>query len=578
MKREIKVADFIVEYFIHKGITDVFGYPGGMVTHLMDSFSKYSEHINAHITYHEQAAVFCACGYAQTTRLPGVAYATSGPGATNMITGICNAFFDSIPIICITGQVNTYESKNKLRIRQNGFQETNIIEMVKSVTKYCKYVSEPADIVNILDKAYHISLEGRPGPVLLDVPMDVFRGYIEIDDNNIMQEDNIYNRKAEDYAMLDKIFPYVIDIVSRSKRPCILIGAGVKNSKCQDTVKTFIKEYNIPIVTSMVAFDVLEYSNINNYGFIGAYGHRYANFIVAKCDLLISIGSRLDIRQIGAKKENFAPSAKIIRIDIDEKEFDRKIKEDELQLECSADSFFDYSKAHKLVFQDTKKWICTCNKIKNILQKYDEQIPNQIMKKLGEKIETITTVMTDVGQNQVWVAQSLQVGQKQNVYFSGGHGAMGYSLPAAIGAYYGVKKPIVSINGDGGIQMNIQELEFVNREKLPISIVVFNNNALGMIRHFQEMYFNGNFYQTVKKEGYSSPDFKKIALAYNLNYIKIKSISDMEELEWDICKPTLIEILLEEETYVYPKIEYGKPNQDQEPLIDREVYNELMEM
>lgn len=567
----MKVSDYIVEFFIDKGITDVFGYPGGMVTHLMESFDKYRESINAHVNYHEQASSFSACGYAQVTMKPGVAYATSGPGATNLITGICNAYFDSIPTIFLTGQVNTFESKTGLRVRQKGFQETDIISMINEVTKYSAYVGESEDIKYMLEKAYNISLEGRPGPVLLDIPMNILRA--DIDPLKLKGYEN-KNQEDKQINIEDILLK-----ISQAKRPCILIGAGVKISGAVEAFKELAKKLKIPVVSSMLAFDVLSHDDKFNYGFIGAYGNRYSNFIIAKSDLVISLGSRMDIRQVGGRKDGFAVNATLIRVDIDPGELTNKIKDNEIQLITDVKDFI--IELSRRISNDISKysdWINVCNKIKEKLQNTDKKEPNSYIEKISENIPDNIVVTTDVGQNQVWVAQSFKMKPKQKILFSGGHGAMGYSLPAAIGAYYGSKLPVISINGDGGIQMNIQELQFVSREKLPIKIVIMNNNALGMIRHFQEMYFESNYTQTVKGYGYSTPDFELIAKSYGLGYERICDIEDIKAEMFNDNQPTIIDVQLKGNTYVFPKLEYGKPNQDQEPLIDRELYNYLMQL
>lgn len=565
----MKLSDYIVEYLIEKNISDVFGYPGGMVTHFMDSFSKYSDKICAHVTYHEQGASFAACGYAQTTGNVGVAYATSGPGATNLITGICNAYFDSIPCLFITGQVNSFESKGNMKVRQRGFQETDIISMVKGVTKYSQYVEDPLMIKYYLDKAFYQATNGRKGPVLLDIPMNIFRA--EIDKSTLIS----YEYEQQDTIDLD-IKKCLENAFNNSKRPILLLGNGIKIEGSTQKVRSIIEKYQIPTVTSMIAFDVLGTSKFN-MGFIGAYGHRAANFAVAKCDLVISLGSRMDIRQVGVKRETFAPEAKVIRIDIEPEEFDFRVHKNEVQIVSSAKNILDIME--DINIPHFSEWNNICDILKEELGKIDTCGPNKFVDALSDAIPNDVTITTDVGQNQVWIAQSLRIKDNQRVLFSGGHGAMGYSLPAAIGAYYGTRNPVVCFTGDGGLQMNIQELQFVFREQIPIKIIVFNNNALGMIRHFQEMYFESNFYQTKPEGGYNSPNFSKIANAYGIDSI---SICDVNELtNYDLLtndKPCLIEVLMNENTYVFPKLEFGKPNQDQEPLLPREKYNFLMSL
>lgn len=568
----MKASDFVVEYLIEKKITDVFGYPGGMVTHLMDSFSKYEHKIKAHVTYNEQGAAFAACGYAQVTGKPGVAYATSGPGATNLITGICNAYMDSIPTIFITGQVNSFEQKGNMNVRQRGFQETDIVSMVKGITKYAVKINDADKLKECLDRAFYESLNGRMGPVLLDMAMDVTR--TDIDVNKL--KGWIPCNYEEKNMLSEKSLQRIVSAITGAQRPVVLLGNGIDRAKDNTSWKNMLNHIGVPVVSSMIAVDIQ--TELDNYfGFIGAYGDRNANFIVAKSDLVIAIGSRLDVRQVGAKRENFAPDSKIFRIDIDAGELEYKVHNDEVDI--VADSYLALQcicKEWSRIKPDYSSWRKTCGVIYKELHGHDDKNYNDFVRKISGLIGNNSVITTDVGQNQVWVAQSFDVKDGQRILFSGGHGAMGYSLPAAIGACIGSGKRTYCFTGDGGLQMNIQELQFINREKLPITIILFNNNALGMIRHFQEMYFHDNYYQTVPSGGYDNPDFEKLSKAYGFDYKQIKETDD--NISFDIDKPTFIEVVLNDKTYVFPKLEFGKPNQDQEPLLDRKLFNKLMEL
>lgn len=568
----MKASDFVVEYLIEKKITDVFGYPGGMVTHLMDSFSKYEHKIKAHVTYNEQGAAFAACGYAQVTGKPGVAYATSGPGATNLITGICNAYMDSIPTIFITGQVNSFEQKGNMNVRQRGFQETDIVSMVKGITKYAVKINNADKLKECLDRAFYESLNGRMGPVLLDMAMDVTR--TDIDVNKL--KGWIPCNYEEKNMLSEKSLQRIVSAITGAQRPVVLLGNGIDRAKDNTSWKNMLNHIGVPVVSSMIAVDIQ--TELDNYfGFIGAYGDRTANFIVAKSDLVIAIGSRLDVRQVGAKRENFAPDSKIFRIDIDAGELEYKVHNDEVDI--VADSYLALQcicKEWSRIKPDYSSWRKTCGVIYKELHGHDDKNYNDFVRKISGLIGNNSVITTDVGQNQVWVAQSFDVKDGQRILFSGGHGAMGYSLPAAIGACIGSGKRTYCFTGDGGLQMNIQELQFINREKLPITIILFNNNALGMIRHFQEMYFHDNYYQTVPSGGYDNPDFEKLSKAYGFDYKQIKETDD--NISFDIDKPTFIEVVLNDKTYVFPKLEFGKPNQDQEPLLDRKLFNKLMEL
>lgn len=569
----MKVSDYIVDFFIKKGVKNVFGYPGGMVTHLMDSFYKRKEAISVHINLHEQACAFAACANAQVSNEIGVAFATSGPGAANLVTGIANAFFDSIPTIFITGQVNTYEQKGSLPIKQKGFQEMNVVSLVESITKYCSSIRKAEDIETELEKAYEIATSGRKGPVLLDIPMNIQRADIAV--NNEIAYKNIESQ----YHNYDNYVNKIINALGKAKRPLIICGNGINIANCRDTFREFVNKYKIPVVTSMIAVDVLPSDNIYNYGFIGAYGDRVANILAYKADLIISMGSRLDCRQVGVNKSEFAKNTKIIRIDIDENEFAERVHENELQMNAEISQLLkELLKVEQVFSYDD--WLNVCNEVVRLVGDQDDTNIGQFIEELSSYIPNDAIVTTDVGQNQVWVAQSFQVKDKQRVLFSGGLGSMGYSLPASIGAAVNDNKMVVSFNGDGGIQMNIQELNYISKCNLPIKIFVFNNKSLGMIRHFQELYFDNINSYTVSNQGFSSCDFCKIANAYGLESISIninQGADDLKEV-FNNKKPQLINVDIDGDTYVYPKSTMGHEIYDQEPFMDKILLEKLLKL
>ena len=574
----MKVSDYITDFLINIGVTDCFGYPGGSVTNLLESIRRKEPFIRAHVTYHEQGAAFAACGYAVTSGKIGMAYSTGGPGCTNLVTGICHAYYDSIPVLFLTGNVNTYESKGDMEIRQKAFQEFDNVSAVKSFTKYAAYVESAEKIRYYLEKAYCIATSGRPGPVLLDLPMDVQRAQIEPGQLTGYESDD--TKLIDDHKKVEEQFSKIIrKEIQQAQRPCFILGNGIKNAKACSFAKHVVEKWDVPYVTSMIAFDVIG-AHPNYCGFLGAYGSRSANFVVAKSDLLIAIGSRLDIRQVGVNRENFAPDAKIIRIDIDEEELKYKVHNDEWDFQLNVKTALQIMETIHCNM-DFSYWKGICKQIKCKLKGIDFNEPNEYLYRISKLIPDNTIITTDVGQNQVWMAQSWQLKNDQEAMFSGGFGSMGHALPAAIGAHYGnPEKHIVCICGDGGLQMNIQELQYIAREHIPVKIIVFNNNALGMIRHFQEMYFESEFYQTKPEGGYTAPDFSKIATAYGIRAIAIESLIDIEKCCVVIQDhdPVLIEIKYFNNTYIIPKLKFGMPNQDQEPLLDRNLYNYLMNL
>lgn len=540
----------------------------------MDSAAKYRREITAHACYHEQAAAFAACGYAQESGKPGVAYATSGPGATNLVTGIANAYFDSVPVVFLTGQVDTYSLKGELAVRQRGFQETDVVSIVRSITKYAVRVDDPREIAYYLERAFFEAVSGNPGPVLLDLPADVQRA--QVDPMDLTHYPLSYLENENTGQALQ-----VLERLMEAERPCILAGNGVKQSGCRELFRKLIEQLGIPSVFSMPAFDILPWEHPLNFGFIGANGHRYANFVLAKSDLILVLGSRLDLKQVGMDRKQFAPDAEMIRIDIDDGNLSYHVHKDEIVIH--ADLRFILPVLLELSCPRESKsladWIEACTQLKENLTGYDDTDYTRLLRCFGSRIPENSVIMADVGQSGVWVAQHLRVQDGQSVHMSAGHGAMGYSLPAAVGAYYGRHSSVVSFNGDGGLQMNIQELQFLVREGIPVKVVVLNNRALGMIRGFQEANFNGNYFQTVEGKGYSAPDFSGIARAYGLSYARVEQEDDIRRLGLlDEDGPALIEIILPDKTVLEPNFGRNRGIQDQQPYLDRELFDRLMDL
>jgi len=567
------VCDYIAQYLVERDIKYAFGYPGGMVTYLMDSLSA-TEQMHSYSMYHEQAAAFAACGYAQSSGKVGVAFATSGPGATNLITGICHAYFESVPTLFITGQVNTQESKGNMKIRQKGFQETDVISMVQNVTKYCAYIGDAKDIKYFLDKALFFATDGRPGPVLLDIPIDIQRTEIDPEKLRDFSQTQILSDNYQDAVRI------IRENLTAAHKPVIIVGNGIHIAGVTMMLRSLLSNLGVPIVSSMTAMDIMPSASNNYFGFIGAYGHRCANFIVSQSDLVISIGSRLDIRQTGANIKAFAEHAKLVRVDIDLDEVENKIKEDEIDVMADLKILVPclINDPELQNYMVDSNWINKCHYYREKLYMVDQMEPTRIIEKISRFIPDESTITTDVGQNQVWIAQAFSIKTAQRVLFSGGHGSMGYSLPAAIGAYYSSKKPVYCFTGDGGLQMNIQELQFLVREDIPIKIFILNNYSLGMIRHFQEMYFESVFTQTVENQGYSVPDFRRIGLAYGIHSYDINQINDFDQCQEALTDlhPALFNVNMGHVTYVSPKLVFTKPIYDQDPPLDRELLAELL--
>ena len=569
----MKVSDYIIEFLVSKNVTDIFGYPGGVICHIIDSVTKYKNKITAHALYHEQACAFAVCSYAQATHNLGAAFATSGPGATNLITGIANAYYDSIPVMFLTGNVDTYISKGEMKIRQKGFQETDFVSLVQSITKYCVSVKSPEDIRYCLEKAYFFATNGRPGPVVLDLPADIQRTNVDIEALKFFLPEKV------EFQNYESAINELTRLLNSAQRPCFLVGAAIKQTGNTELLRRISETLHIPVVTSMPTADILPWDHELMGGFIGTNGHRCANFIISKSDLVIVIGSRLDLKQVGNKRENFASNARIFRIDVDSSELDYKIRTDDIVVHADISLFLnDFGKHLADIKSDTKSWINVCKQIKTKLKDIDQDAYHYFIEKFSRNVPEGVNITVDTGQSSVWAVQSFLFKNNQTLFISSGLGSMGYSLPAAIGAYYANKLPIVCFNGGAGIQMNIQELAYIGKEQIPIIIVIVNNASLGMIRHFQEKNFNKNYYLTTADSGYMVPDFEKLAYAYNLKYKKISPNDKFENKDIYFSEPYIIDVQFDSATYLFPNFAANRPLEDMDPYIDRDLYKELVEL
>ena len=574
----IKISDYIIEFLLSKNINKTFGYIGGAIAHIYHSIDKYKEMeiINC---IHEQGAGFAAEGYARITGKSGVAFATSGPGATNLITPIGSCYFDSVPTMFITGQVNTYEYKYDKPVRQIGFQETDIVSIIRPIVKYAVMVDKVEDIRYELEKAYYLSQEGRKGPVLVDIPMNIQRTEVDISSLKSFFDSNEYfeleNNKKEKNNVDE-----VINLLKESKRPIVLIGGGVRLSNANVELLNYVEKYSIPVVYSLMGKDAISEDYKYNLGLIGSYGNRYGNLALANSDLILVLGSRLDTRQTGTSLDTFAREAKIIQVDVDKNELGSKIKID-IEINSDVKDFIATLNKYEINI-DITEWLKKLKEYKNKFSStvgFDNnlKIPNYVVSIISKYLQD-EDICVDVGQHQMWTAQSLNIKATQRVLFSGGMGAMGFALPASIGACIGSNKRTVVIAGDGGIQMNIQELEVINRRKLPIKIFVLNNKNLGMVRQFQELYFDKKYLGTI--DDYSVPNLVDIAKAYAIKARKIDDISKLEIELKDIFssnEPELINIELPVEmTTVEPKLIVNKPIEDMHPFISKDELSSLM--
>lgn len=558
------VAEYICYYLEKKKIKNIFQLSGGMITQLIDKIEERKT-IKIHSLLHEQSTAFAVSAIGRITKKPSVAFATSGPGATNLLTGVGDCFFDSVPAIFITGQVNSYELKPNQAIRQLGFQETDIVSMAKPITKFSHQIRTPDEIVDYLERAYNTAISGRPGPVLLDIPMDIQRSTLS---KNKMKEKEPEETEETDSRKISLI----VDALKKARKPVIWAGNGIHCANSENDFKRFVSLTKIPVVLTLHGIDLLESSDPSRIGFIGSYGNRHANKSIREADCILFLGARVDIRQTGANLSIF-DKKKIIRIDCEEGELKNRINS-QIQLKSDISTFLKQV-LEKINPSDFlyNQWH---NQIRSLKDQYpiEKEIHSQntlinpiiFLKKLSIFNSDETTYTVDVGSHQMWAAQALSFNEGDRFLTSGGMGSMGFALPASIGASIDSSKNVIAIIGDGSFQMNIQELHTIFRLNLNVKIVVINNDSLGMIRQFQDTYFESRYIGT--KWGYSTPNFCKISQAYQIDSKKITADNEIDNaLVWFFKdnKAKLLEIGVSSKLNVYPKIAFGETMDKMEP-------------
>lgn len=577
----MKVSDYVIDYLKQQGVSHVFEFIGGAIVHLLDSISV-REDIECVSVRHEQAGAFAAEAYARMNGKLGVAMATSGPGALNLLTGIGSCYFDSVPCLFITGQVNTYEYKFDTPVRQIGFQETDIVSVAKPLTKYAVMVTEPDQIRYELEKAVALAQSGRPGPVLLDLPMNLQRADVEPDGLPSFNDSEEYRLLMQDAGDIsDAVAADVLTRLRAAKRPLILAGGGVRAGNSAAALTRFTDLTGIPVVTSLMGVDALPHDHPQYSGLIGSYGNRYSNLILANCDLLLILGSRLDSRQTGTRPDTFGRGADKIHVDIDPNELNCKVGVSlaihsrlDIFLERMNNALTGYSKP------DITAWLAYITQLKAQYPTYsftpqtDEIEPNRFMSLLSSRAEQFHAICLDVGQHQMWASQSFRLSANQRLLNSGGMGAMGFALPAAIGASLASGEETLVIAGDGGFQLNIQELDTVVRLNLPIKIVVMNNSSLGMVRQFQDLYLAGRQQSTVNP----NPSFLDIVSAYRIPAYHMITMADTHPLDQFLSTegPAFLEVKLDKDTNVHPKLVVNRPIEDMYPYLDREELRQIM--
>ena len=546
-------SELVLETLRDLGINTIFGYPGGAVLPLYDAIYNFKgiRHI---LGRHEQGCLHEAEGYAKSTGKLGVAVVTSGPGATNAITGIADAMSDSVPLLVFTGQVA------RAGIGKDAFQEADIVGITMPITKYNYQVRETADIPRVITEAVHIATTGRPGPVVIDLPKDV----------SALETDFVYSSEIDLPSYQPTLEPNEMQIkkilkqLSKAKKPVLLAGGGISYAEAAAELNEFAERYQIPVVTSLLGQGTIATSHPLFLGMGGMHGSFAANIAMTEADFMISIGCRFDDRLTGNPK-TFAKNAKVAHIDIDPAEIGKIIAVD-IPVVGDAKKALQQLLAEPIVRNNTEKWIEKVTKDKNRVRSYDKKErvvqPQAVIERVGELTNGDAIVVTDVGQHQMWTAQYYPYQNERQLVTSGGLGTMGFGVPAAIGAKIAnPDKEVVLFVGDGGFQMTNQELAILNIYKIPIKVIMLNNHSLGMVRQWQEAFYDGRTSESVFD---SLPDFQLMAQAYGIKNYKF---DNPETLEKDLevimeDEPMFIEVDISRKEHVLPMVPAGKSNHE----------------
>ena len=546
-------SDLVLETLRDLGIDTIFGYPGGAVLPLYDAIYNFKgiRHI---LGRHEQGCLHEAEGYAKSTGKLGVAVVTSGPGATNAITGIADAMSDSVPLLVFTGQVA------RAGIGKDAFQEADIVGITMPITKYNYQVRETADIPRVITEAVHIATTGRPGPVVIDLPKDV----------SALETDFVYSSEIDLPSYQPTLEPNEMQIkkilkqLSKAKKPVLLAGGGISYAEAAAELNEFAERYQIPVVTSLLGQGTIATSHPLFLGMGGMHGSFAANIAMTEADFMISIGCRFDDRLTGNPK-TFAKNAKVAHIDIDPAEIGKIIAVD-IPVVGDAKKALQQLLAEPIVRNNTEKWIEKVTKDKNRVRSYDKKErvvqPQAVIERIGELTKSDAIVVTDVGQHQMWTAQYYPYQNERQLVTSGGLGTMGFGVPAAIGAKIAnPDKEVVLFVGDGGFQMTNQELAILNIYKIPIKVIMLNNHSLGMVRQWQEAFYDGRTSESVFD---SLPDFQLMAQAYGIKNYKFDNPEtlekDLEVILEDV--PMFIEVDISRKEHVLPMVPAGKSNHE----------------
>ncbi len=548
---EMTGAEIICESLLREGVDTIFGLPGGAVLPFYGALSGYPQlrHI---LVRHEQAAAMAADGYARSTGKVGVCSATSGPGATNLVTGLASAQMDSVPIVCITGQVP------RPAIGRDAFQETDITGITLPVTKHNYLVMDVRDIAPVIKEAFYIARTGRPGPVLIDVPKDVLAGEkIEFEWPESID--------LPGYTPPGEPAPHQVaaaaHLINEAQRPVILAGHGVLISRAWDEMRELAEKAQIPVITTLLGIGALPTDHLLNMGMPGMHGMAYASLAIDRSDLVIAMGARFDDRVTG-RLSDFAPGAKIIHFDVDPSEFNKNVVADAPVLgDLKASLRALIGQVNSNVHLD---WIRETDRLRAehpslFIRKSDELLPQQVLKELSDITNGESIIVTGVGQHQMWAAQHYGYKEPNSLITSGGSGAMGFEVPAALGAKVGrPDKTVWSIAGDGGFQMTLCDLATAVENNIDVKYAILNNGSLGMVRQWQDFFYDKDFFSTIYSR---NPDFVKLAEAYGIRGIRVTKQEDVAGAIQEAMEtpgPVVVDFVVKEDEFVFPMIPAGE--------------------
>ncbi|MGE9954161.1 thiamine pyrophosphate-binding protein [Segatella copri] len=587
----IKVSDFIINFFEKQGVKHMFMLPGGMAMHIDDSIG-YAKNIKPVFMLHEQACTFAAESYARVTNNLGVVCTTCGPAATNTLTGVACSWIESTPLLVLTGQVKRADLAQDPNLRQLGVQEVNIVDMAKPITKYAKLITEPENIQYELEKAVYLCKEGRPGPVLLDIPVDVQA--CRVDETTLK---HFVQKDKGRYSISDALIDEVVSQIEKAKRPVFYVGAGVNVANASEDFRKLAEKLNIPVLVHWNGMNLLENEHPLFMGHPGAVGQRAANFVLQNADLLITIGTRLALLQTGFNFAGYAKNAFHVMVDIDKAELDKTTLHPNLKIQGDAGEFIRKLLASDIQVGDYSKWIM---KGKEWNTKYPSLNPEWLKdSKYINSFYFVDELSRQMNANDIYcggragtcvdaVIQAFNVKKGQGVYVTKGLSSMGNGLPAAIGAAYATKKKVVCVNGDGGFAMNIQELEVIRRDNLPVKMFILDNQGYSTVRNTQTNVFDGHFVGCNENSGLTIGNIKGVAEAYGIKTFVLKHAENISATISDVLSydgPALCVVWVDPAQPIVPRqANYktpegqmaSRPLEDMRPLLEREELEEIM--